>query len=568
MTQSGSFDKLIANLDIEERQNLLKKLSGQFNMPDALLYTMDKDVTAAEDIKSEYTRLPWYYRLWYFVLSFFDSKSSIKIYEDKRVSALGMKIENKSPGLYDYRTATLLPVFYSQLENLKEAAHFFYSALDSSVNRDKRAFFAFLGSLEIPEIHKRLEKETDPMTIAENHPKLSDSELRQVALKTMDDLLLMITEECRNAMYFDSRTLNCLKGLSSYLYDRVLMAFNHNAAVKGNTCSAGIVRGLLINLNDILLSLKIAPPMTLLESLFVFILSEKAGEQGFEINREIQALSLRAEESLTVIKEFNEKVPLTWILRCVTRDMSLSPKEISGGEDWFVFYRDYWKKRIESQYTDFVKDRRQEKLTKSFRLFFKGKDIKMLANVHTDILSDGLPLKRSYSLSFLSTFYTLIFVPYLNYVLKPIFAEGEFQKKENRVEFIESYNSLAKLKDGISKLDYEMSHEGEYGNRYAQARKEMTSPASKRRKMEIVMEDADGDAETILLEFRNTAQSLMNVLSGVLGKESGNKYFPLLNLSVFEEKDKQFLPGLNETLSIFHKALGLLDDIDVMESRR
>ena len=568
MAQSGNLNKLVASLSIEERQNLLEKLTGQSSLSSELLYVMDRENDAAEDIGTEYSKLPWYYLLWYYILSLFKSKPAIKIFEDSKVSVLGAKINEKNPGLYDFRTGMLLPVFHTQMGRLKEAAHFFYSALDSSVNRDKGAFFAFLASLEMPDIHRRLQKETYPQYIAETHRDTIETELRQIAIKGMDEALLAITEDYRNNMYFNARSLNCLKGLSSFLYDRVLMAFNYNKTIEGNTCPAGTVRELLVTLNNILLSLRVVPSMTLLESLFVFILQDKAGEQGFDINREIHLLLAKAEESLTVIREFNSQVPLTGILRCFTRDMSLSPHEISGGEDWFVYYRDHWKRRIDSLFADYLRDSRTQRLMDSFRHFFKGKDIKMLENAQTGSNSDGLPVKGVFALSFLNTFYSAVFMPDLNLILQPVFLNGEFQKKENRAEFSGAYSNLTKLNDGINKFDWEISPDGEYGKRYAQARKEMASLPVKRRKMEIVIEEAEDDAAVILEKARSASRSMIYVLSGFIDKEPAGKYYALMNLSTFAEKNKRFVSGINEAIMVFKRVLELLDEIEVMESGR
>jgi len=371
MAESSNLTKLASVLSIEERQDLLDKLKSQSVLSGTLLYRDEDDKHHSYDIETAYSRLPWYSHLWFFLLSLFKSTSPIKIFEDDKISTLAAIIEEKAPGLYDHQKGILLPPFYRYMVKLKEAAHFFYSALDSSVNRDRGAFFAYLGSLEMPDVHRILQNEANPIAFAKSHPGISDIELRQVALKRMEEAFAMIVEEKRNAMYFDARCLNILKELSSFLYDRVILAFSHDASENGETCSTGIVRDLLINLNNILLSLKIVPPMELLGSLFIFILQDRVGEQGFDINRESHLLLAKAEQSLAVIQEFNSNIPLTLLLRCCTRDMTLTPQELSGGEDWYAVYRDYWKKRIESLYAEYLRESRQSELIESFSVFLK-----------------------------------------------------------------------------------------------------------------------------------------------------------------------------------------------------
>ncbi|MDR0496672.1 MAG: DUF5312 domain-containing protein [Treponema sp.] len=564
MADGGSFEKLVSGLSLDERHNLLEKLKSQSTLSDEPLYSEKASASPAITIEVEFSRLPWHSRLWYFILGLFKSSSPMKIFEEYRVSSLGNKVQEKTPGLYDYQKGLLLPVFFRQFTRLKEAAHFFYSALDMSVQRDKGAFFAFLGSLIMPDVHKKLQEETDPAFYAEN-PEVQEAEMRQLAYKAMDDAMLMINEEYRNTMYSNARTLNCLMELSSFLYDRVLMAFENNNAFGGETCPTGVVRGLLVTLNNILFSLKVSPPMTLLQSLFVFILQERANEQGFDMNREIRSLLTKAEGSLAVIRDFNKQIPLTWILRCSTRDMALSPKEISGGEEWFVVYRDYWKRHVDTIFSDFQKDRRQDDLLTSFDYFFKGKSLKYLENTPTGPSTDGIPVRGAFALAFLYTFYSAVFMPDINLILRPILIDGEFQRKENRIEFDEAYNNLIKLEDEIKKFESEISLNGDYGKRYTQAKQEMTSLPVKRRKIQIVVEEANEDAMVILERARNASGSMANLVAGILEKDTKGKYHGLTNLAKIAGKDNQFSLKLNEKIMQFQTVLKLMDDMEAME---
>ena len=568
MADNWNFDRLVSGLSMDERLNLVEKMKGQSEISAEPLYVENDETVSAADIETEYSKLPWYYRLWYFILGFIKSKTSIMIFEDHKVMALGNQIIEKSPGLYDYQRGWLLPAFYRQITGLKEAARFFYSALDISVNRDRGAFFAFLGSLEITDIQKKIEAETDPAALSEKHPDTPDLELRQMALRAMDEALNLISDESRNNMYSDARSLNCLKELSSFLFDRLIMSFGNNSVVGGETCSAGVIRELLVSLNNILHSLRVVPPMILLESLFIFVLQEKSDESGFDLNREMRTLLTKAEGSLMVIRDFNKRVPLTWIIRCSTRNMSYSPRDISGGEDWFLTYRDYWKRRTESLFADFIKERRHRDLLGSFQVFFKDKELKILANTKSDSNPDGLPIKGSFALSFLLTFYSVVFVPEIIRFLKPILIDGEFQRKENRAEFTESYNDLIKLEDVINKFDRNCSPSGNYGERYAQVRQDMISLPVKRRKIQIVTDEAREEAEGILEGAREAAISMMNILNGILGRDTKGRYGALTNLTKIAGKDGQFIAGLDETSQMFQRVVKLLDDIEAMENVR
>ena len=561
-------EKLVSSLSQEERLDLLKKLKAQSIISSQSLYTIDKNDVPCADIETEFIKLPWYYKLWYHILSLIKAKPPVKILEDHQVSNLGDKTEARSPGLYNYQKGLLMPAFFRQMQRLKEASRFFYSALDMSVNRDKGAFFAFLGSLEMEKVHIRLQTETDPSYILDNNPGTKEMDLRQMAFRAMDDALELITEEQRNAMYFDARCLFCLKELSSFLFDRVLLSFGANATASGETCSVSLVRELLISLDTILHSLLVIPPMTLLESLFVFVLQERSRESGFDLNHETRGLLARAEESLMVIRDFNNLVPLTWIIRCSSRDMTYTPRQRTGGEDWFIVYREYWKRNIESLFSDFMKDRCYRELIESFRYFLKGSSLRILKNVQSETCPDGIPVRGAFALSFIATFFSTVFVSDINVFLRSILIDGEFQKKENRTEFTESYNFLAKLEDRIVSFEHDISSQGEYGSRYQQARQEMSSLPIKRRKIQIVVDEASNGAGDIIDYVKEASRSLMNIVNGILGRDSRGKYDSLTNLTKVAGKDPQFVPGLSETVQSFQKFLQILDDIEKMESGR
>jgi len=261
-------------------------------------------------------------------------------------------------------------------------------------------------------------------------------------------------------------------------------------------------------------------------------------------------------------------VSLTWIIRCAARNMSISPREISGGEDWFVVYRDYWRRRIESLSADYMKDYRRRELLNTFRYFLKGQGLKILGHAQSDTNPDGLPVKGSFALSFLLSFYSAVFMPTINKILRPILIDGEFHKKENRIEFTESYNNLIKLEDEIKKFEQYISPAGEYGKRYALARQDMSSLPVKRRKIQLVLEDVQDDVEKILQSAREASRNMVNLLGGFLGRDSRGKYDILTNLSTLAGKSAQYINGLNETVQHFQKVVKLMDDIEVMEDGR
>jgi len=304
----------------------------------------------------------------------------------------------------------------------------------------------------------------------------------------------------------------------------------------------------------------------LLQSLFVFVLMEKSGDPNFDIQNEMRRLLVQAEVSLQAIRDFNLEVPLTKLLRCISRDTSLSAKTISGGEDWYAIFKEHWKHQVEENFLTFTRTRHQRDLQNAFRYFFKGTSLKTLEHINSEQNPVGIKVRGSFCLSFLLTFYSVVLMGELNKFLRPILLDGEFIKKDNRTEFTESYNTLIKVEDRIKIFDQNLSAEGDYGKRYLQAKNDMSSLPVKRRKTQLVLEEAHNEAERIIDQTRDALDTMILVLGGIIKKTDDEKYDTLGNLSVIAGRGNTFLEGIAETIVQLTKTVQLMDDIDKMEA--
>lgn len=568
METESAFDRLVADLSLEERQELLRRITTLATVSDAPLFRSE-ELPPTVDLERRYREASFLLKIYLSFLSIFKGKDPRALFETRLIERIGGSIESAAPGLYDRRRATLLEGFAAELEILKVSSRFFYEALDGSVSRDKGAFFSFLGSLEFGDIHAKILLEADPYAYGAVNSQASDSDVRQVVFHALEEILASIDEEQRRAMYRNVRSLQCLKDLSSFLFDRALSTFSFSPRDEGRICPAYILQDQLRQLADILYSLDFPPSKPLLESLFVFDLQDRVGEAGFDLDEEAKALMVKAEESLATIRQFNRKVPLTAIVRCASRDLAFVPKATTGGEDWFAVYRDYWRKRVEERYASFVRDRKRETLSDALARYFKGKNTPVLTGVSYDEGDGGIPLRTAFSLSFLSGFFRYVFLDEVNKPLKTILIDGEFYKKDNRLEFNDAYNELLKLGDEISALETRLSPNGEYGKSYAQARDEVISISVKRRKLRTIADEADEDGRSIVLRAAKSLRSLSAVLGGALNGEAGGRYDSLSNLGALGGFSKSgFMAGLRNSLQKIDKAVQLLGEIESVEIGR
>ena len=563
----NTFSRLASALSLEERQGLLSKLRSHSRLSHEPLYYEEEMLVAEIDTEAEFSWLPLHKRLWFFILSILSSKAPEKVFKEHGILTLGKKIEKKFPKMYNHRTGMILSGFYNELKELKEAANFFYSALDASVNRSRNDFYSFLGSLVMEDIHRYIEEQANPAVVAERHPDATEKDWRQMALKNMEDAFLMITDEHRSQMYLHVRSLFCLKELSSFPFDRLLGGFHYNRLERGETCYAVSVKEQLVNLNNILVSLKLAPDMAVLQSLFIFMLQRRAGtSSNIDLDKGLGFLLQRAEESLSVIREFNKNVPLTYIIRCSNKEMFFLPSEITGGEDWFVVYRNYWKKQIEAQHSEYIRTHSHQKLFHTSRTFLKGRDFEALENAQSGSNPNGMLLKGAFALSFLRAFFINVYKPDINPIMQIIFNEGEFKQEKDRVEMTWSLNYLLGLGEEVDKLEYGIGPTGLYGERYLQAQNDKSSHNSRDRRMQVVIQKVQADANVILDQAQQACQTAANILSGILGKTPSGKYDTLINITKLTEMYSQLMSGIEESIEKFQTTLALLENINAMET--
>ncbi|GHV83946.1 hypothetical protein AGMMS50212_12860 [Spirochaetia bacterium] len=562
----SNFERLTSGLAQEDKYKLLEKIRANTALSEHPLHDEQDSPAAGENSNIQYARLPWYRKFLYLILGFFTNRSSMDVFVNAIVAEAGRSLELQYPGMYDYQQCVLKQDFQNELKKLKDAARFFYTALDSSVNRDAGAFFIFLGSIEMKSIHKALVEGTDPSIFAQEHPELSYSKITRMALNFIEKQLEEISIEQRNVMYQNTRSLLCLKQLSSFLFDRFILSFNQRKQDITPICPVGVVKAQLVQLNNILYSLKNTPSITLLSSMFVFIMQEHENEEGFDEDTEMQKFTSRAEKAIDVIRTFNRRVPIVRILRCAIRDMSYLPTELSGGEDWYTKYREAWIKNVTIQFNEFIKDRRMSQIEKLSKQLFNDYVLMPFNNVKVDYDDDGIPINGYKAVTSLLIFHKLIFMPEINIVLRPILINGEFVKAENRTEFTEAYNVLIKLDDTIKNLMDNISTGGDWGKRWGQIIQDVQSLTVRKRKFQMIQEEITTTVKTIIDEAVSSLIAMNSILTGLVTPIDGGKYDGLTNLTAIAGKGTVFMDGLNAGLEKLKAIIQLMEEIKAVEA--
>jgi hypothetical protein len=382
----------------------------------------------------------------------------------------------------------------------------------------------------------------------------------------MEDILTTIGEDEKKRMYYNARCLAALRSLSSFLFDRLLGAFSFEASVKGRTSSGTAVKESLGILANDLFSFRDVPPLSLLQSLFVFQSQDREGEPNFDMQNEVRKLLSRAEKSLELIRDFNRDVPLVLILRCTTRNMAYMPKAQGGGEDWFPIYRDYWKHTIEERLSQYTKQNRYQGLLHSMTEFFQGAELVPINAGTGESKNEKMPTWNTLRLSFLLTFYRVLFIPHMDQILRTILMDGDFYTRETRTQFSECYNDLVKIEDDIKDFERRISPQGDYFKRYKQAKSDMSIMQVKQRKIQMVLDEVNREVSTITISASTAMNIMITILLGILNRDDTGQYDDTLaNLSKLNGKGNSLSDSIAVIVDQFTNALKLLENIEVLD---
>jgi hypothetical protein len=597
MAENRTFDRLVSGLSDEEKQDFLNRLQAQAPTLREPLRTMqeaDLLPSVKTTVEARYKTTSWYLTIWFAIVSFFTGKTPVKLFENREFLVAGRKLAEMYPGIYDSQTNSLLDGFRMYFSELKEAARFFYTTLDASVRKDRGAFFAFLGGLEMADVNAKLISLSNPPEFIKKNPGVSERALLQLARDQAGELLDHLDDINRKTMYNDARSVKCLSELSSILYDRILASYRIDNASGVSGCPLPPLKGQISKLNDIMFSMKTPPSPALAAALFLFTASTRGNSEDgsiTDIDAETAKNIARAEKALSVIRTFNRSVPLKELARFAQRDMSLEPTELTGGEEWYSIYKNYWIKKVRSSFRDYFNNKRKKDLLASLKKFFDNHEIEELPNINQKIqgatpeedIMPVLPFELGgvMQIAYLLTFAKRVFLPQMNTLLRTILINGDFAETDNKTEYAEAYAILVGLDSSIKAFCERLGGNSEWGMRISQLATEADSAQIRVRKKASLSEEVNGEASKIIESAKAALVSAHNILCGISGRSAqsfimsdkladgrnpAQIYRHLNNIAAIAGKGTQFYDGINQCIDLSEEALTLLAEVRQEES--
>jgi hypothetical protein len=208
---------------------------------------------------------------------------------------------------------------------------------------------------------------------------------------------------------------------------------------------------------------------------------------------------------------------------------------------------------------------RRKELMEIISEFLTGDSFRTLENVATEINTEGIPLRGGLNLAFLYAFYNSVFSLTIDKFLNPIATTGIFIQEEDRTEFNEHHGTLSRLGDTIDTFEAEISLAGELGKRFEAAKLDMNGLAVRRRRLQVIADEAADKALIIITQARNSIFSLMDMLSVISNKVPPSNYFGITNFNEVARKNSGLQKGISLGIFKLKEALRIMDTIDIMD---
>lgn len=544
MATVTTFETLALELSPTERTELLDRLQRSVTVSTEPLYDRQTVLEHRIDYRVAYRELGLLARMIITLRSLFGGGTKEELVKERFLHAIVKRIEQSSPGLIDANRRVLQEAFFRELTTLRGAARYFYDVLDRTLEKRRAAFFAFLASLEFESVHAELSTEADPYFVLDRNSAASDADVRVAINSAFESAIARIDEDQRRLMYKDVRSLSVLKKLSSFLFDRFLGAFQTNLSGL-KELSLYTASDQLADLASILTSLDQPPSMKLMEAIIGFALNDDLGLESFNLEEAVGRELANAEKALAAIRSFNARVPIEDLLKVANEDPNWQSATTGGGEDWFAIFKSYWKDRIDRRFQRFSAEHRIAQLDSDIQALVGKETQTWFVNLSEQGSNIVPPVRFARSLRFLEAFYHQTFLADINKALKVVLLEGEFYKRDNRLEFTDAYNEILQIGDALKKLDARLSPDGELGAAYRQAKTELSSVQIKKRKVESAIKAAETEAEAILAKANDAMDRMSEIMKAIISREARGRYDSLSNFAQIDGRaNKEFQKSL------------------------
>ena len=562
--ERNSFDALVSGLSETERVTMLEKMKAAGTDNSSLAVSDSSESAPPVPVEEQIKQEPFLFRVFLWIKSIFANTSMQVLYNEHRIAQIARSVEKNSPNLMDSKRNMLMSGFYDKLVELKLSADFFrpYMLLSEA---DENSFLVFLGSLIMSDIEEQMNESVDPYSLPfENGQK---PEQRMNLLRRMDEILNSIPTARRNYMYEAVRSYEWLKQFSKLPFERFISLFS-TVVEKNYSCAFSTLENEVSVFAKILCNgVKIYEEV--LEALYLFSRKGTSGrslDSMDEVAEKAADFMEKSKSQISMMRMFINTVPLKSIARIIYSDAAWVPENFTGGEDWYVRYKNHWRRLFEEKWKSWGIDCKKEQLKQGLERNFGLDNFPLLPERPWALLWGGMPFRYELTAGFLNWYMKEKFPEY-ELPLKTIMLEGDFIKKENRAEFNDSFNKLIQVSVDLQTLNRVLSSGGEYGMIFNKLHNENLRSLQAHSKIESIIRGVESDVRSMILSFCDACRTLENCFTGIFLEKTDSRYDALTNLARLGGKNNDiFVKKLEEARRSISDCYALIRELEPIDT--
>lgn len=564
----STFDKLVDTLSTEEAQNMLSHISDRMKLS-MEMQPNEKKEQSLLDIDEEPGSLrieneSFFMKLRLRLRAFFKSLSIDTVYESELLRRIGKYLHRNYRQYINIKTNLFTNDFYELLRTLRKTQSFFISLL-AAYDGDKGDFYLLISSFAIPELYSKLMHTTDPFSAAPNADPSAATPLRSEFLKELEETFELITSAEKTGMYKCAQAIEWIRHFCNLPLDKAISRFTVNSIVDA-TCPIQLISTEMAALASVVNAAKPIPD-TVLQSLFLLSKQDRFDDKSLNLGKESTEFISQASHALEAIKYFTVNIPMKAIARYAGNSVRWEPKPIERGEDWFLVFKNAWKKRFNEQWHQWITEKKRNTL---YEQMLQLLNVTALPNMPYRPWEDAwlvLRLKRELAFTFLSTFFSNLYTETVQPLLKILLMEGNFYRRENLTEYTNVFTLLDKQQNNIDAFMSKISPEGDIGNAFMQLKITSGADIKAKSSFENLMKKIETEAKQILTASQSAIRTLTLLLNGFIEGNKSDIYAPLINWGNIQgSNNAEFRRQVGDVKKMLQKTDMILTDAENLVS--
>lgn len=560
--RSKTFTKLVSGISSDERAILLDKIKA--TRGDAIVMQVAKDdVKEEKPLDIKYRNESFLYKVIVWLRSLFTKKSVSEIYNDDLLNDLARRVNHGHPGLIDNKNALLLSLFCAKLKELRGCAQFLRPYF-SIIDEDAGKFYVFLSSLLAPEISDAIMKVSDPYNVPFDQA-FHDS-MRMDCIKSMEDIISNMAHDTKGNLYTTIKSINWLKQFTELPFEHFLSQFT---SILSSSFSCPYLNA-QTDYKDFAKVLADGSTVSkeAMESLFLYPHKNNLMQSDSDLDSALADFVVKFKSCVSVIGVFIATVPIKAIGKLVFDDYDWTVGNIAGSEDWFLRYKEEWRRIFNARWNNYLHDKKKYELVGVLQSAYNINEFPELPYRPWARLWGGVPFRCEMTAGFLWWFAMNEFSA-LNAVLNIVILEGIFINKDNGTQMSEAVNTFCDANQQILTLVSSIGERGAIGSVFAKYIEERMRTLRGQQTISNLMMNTENTVRNLGKSFCNSTREIDKVFAGILDDKKISGYEGLQNfMTIRGVKNKKFRSEMAKTRAALNTARAIVAEIEPLDSAK